>query len=163
MACKTLGEYGFNNFSLQTFCLKGTDANQISVKNATKETASLDLLYSDDLSGLVPNGTDLSTITPNIKLTENLSAPIFEGTNVGTITYSIDGSEYSCSLIASHNVYKSNFVKTLLELLLLIFFLFIFAKFLHYRNTKQNKRKKSYNKRNNKRNYINNFYPTYKN
>ncbi|MGN1300618.1 MAG: D-alanyl-D-alanine carboxypeptidase family protein [Clostridia bacterium] len=161
--CKTLFEYGFNNFSMQTFCLKGTVANQISVKNATKETASLDLLYSDDLSGLVPNGTDLSTITPNIKLTENLSAPIFEGTNVGTITYSIDGSEYSCSLIASHNVYKSNFVKTLLELLLLILFLFIFAKFLHYRNTKQNKRKKSYNKRNNKRNYINNFYPTYKN
>lgn len=160
--CKTLFEYGFNNYSIKSIAEKDSVAEQISVKNSTKETESLDLLYSDDLSGLVPDDVDISTITPNIKLTENLSAPILEGTNLGTITYTIDGFDYSCNLIASHTVYKSNFTKTLLELILLIFFLFLFAKFLHFKNKKNSKNRKSSNRKKNNRNYVNNFYPTYK-
>lgn len=160
--CKTLFEYGFNNYSIKSIAEKDSVAEQISVKNSTKETESLDLLYSDDLSGLVPDDVDISTIAPNIKLTENLSAPILEGTNLGTITYTIDGFDYSCNLIASHTVYKSNFTKTLLELILLIFFLFLFAKFLHFKNRKNSKNRKSSNRKKNNRNYVNNFYPTYK-
>lgn len=160
--CKTLFEYGFNNYSIKSIAEKDSVAEQISVKNSTKETESLDLLYSDDLSGLVPDDVDISTIAPNIKLTENLSAPILEGTNLGTITYTIDGFDYSCNLIASHTVYKSNFTKTLLELILLIFFLFLFAKFLHFKNKKNSKNRKSSNRKKNNRNYVNNFYPTYK-
>ena len=160
--CKTLFEYGFNNYSIKSIAEKDSVAEQISVKNSTKETESLDLLYSDDLSGLVPDDVDISTIAPNIKLTENLSAPILEGTNLGTITYTIDGFDYSCNLIASHTVYKSNFTKTLLELILLIFFLFLFAKFLHFKNKKVSKNRKSSNRKKNNRNYVNNFYPTYK-
>ena len=160
--CKTLFEYGFNNYSIKSIAEKDSVAEQISIKNSTKETESLDLLYSDDLSGLVPDDVDISTITPNIKLTENLSAPILEGTNLGTITYTIDGFDYSCNLIASHTVYKSNFTKTLLELILLIFFLFLFAKFLHFKNKKNSKNRKSSNRKKNNRNYVNNFYPTYK-
>ena len=160
--CKTLFEYGFNNYSIKSIAEKDSVAEQISVKNSTKETESLDLLYSDDLSGLVPDDVDISTIAPNIKLTENLSAPILEGTNLGTITYTIDGFYYSCNLIASHTVYKSNFTKKLLELILLIFFLFLFAKFLHFKNKKNSKNRKSSNRKKNNRNYVNNFYPTYK-
>lgn len=160
--CKTLFEYGFNNYSIKSIAEKDSVAEQISIKNSTKETESLDLLYSDDLSGLVPDDVDISTIAPNIKLTENLSAPILEGTNLGTITYTIDGFDYSCNLIASHTVYKSNFTKTLLELILLIFFLFLFAKFLHFKNKKNSKNRKSSNRKKNNRNYVNNFYPTYK-
>ena len=160
--CKTLFEYGFNNYSIKSIAEKDSVAEQISIKNSTKETESLDLLYSDDLSGLVPDDVDISTIAPNIKLTENLSAPILEGTNLGTITYTIDGFDYSCNLIASHTVYKSNFTKTLLELILLIFFLFLFAKFLHFKNKKVSKNRKSSNRKKNNRNYVNNFYPTYK-
>ena len=155
--CKTLFEYGFNNYSIKSIAEKDSVAEQISVKNSTKETESLDLLYSDDLSGLVPDDVDISTIAPNIKLTENLSAPILEGTNLGTITYTIDGFDYSCNLIASHTVYKSNFTKTLLELILLIFFLFLFAKFLHFKNKKVSKNRKSSNRKKNNRNYVNNF------
>lgn len=160
--CKTLFEFGFNNYSIQQIAEKNAVAKQIDVKNATKETKSLDLLYSDDLYGLIPDGVDLSTITPNIILTENLTAPIFEGTNLGTITYNIDGFDYSCTLLASHTVYKSDFVKTLLELMLLILFLFIFAKFLKFKNKKKTKNTKTSRSKKSSRNYVNNFYPSYK-
>ena len=160
--CKTLFEFGFNNYSIQQIAEKNAVAKQIDVKNATKETKSLDLLYSDDLYGLIPDGVDLSTITPNIILTENLTAPIFEGTNLGTITYNIDGFDYSCTLLASHTVYKSDFVKTLLELMLLILFLFIFAKFLKFKNKKKTKNTKTSRSNKSSRNYVNNFYPSYK-
>lgn len=132
--CKTLFEFGFNNYSIKQIAEKNAVAKHIDVKNATEETASLDLLYSDDLYGLLPNDLDFSNITPNIILTENLSAPIFEGTNLGTITYNIDGFDYSCNLLASHNVYRADSIKTLLELALLILFLFVFAKFLKLNN-----------------------------
>lgn len=141
--CKTLFEYGFNNYSIKQIATKDSVAEQVSVKNASSETESLDLLYSEDLSGLVPEDVDISTIEPTIQLTENLSAPISEGTNLGTITYNIDGFDYSCNLLASHTVYKSNFTKTLLELILLILFLFIFSKFLHLKNKRRSKKKKA--------------------
>ena len=160
--CKTLFEFGFNNYSIQQIAEKNAVAKQIDVKNATKETKSLDLLYSDDLYGLIPDDVDLSTITPNIILTENLTAPIFEGTNLGTITYNIDGFDYSCTLLASHTVYKSDFVKALLELMLLILFLFTFAKFLKFKNKKKTKNTKTSRSNKSSRNYVNNFYPSYK-
>lgn len=160
--CKTLFEYGFNNYSVKPIVSEGSVAQEVLVKNATSETENLDLLYSDDLSGLVPNDLDLNSITPTVTLTDGISAPIAEGTKLGTITYNIDGLDYSCDLLASHTVYKSNFMKTLLELILLILFLFIFAKFLNYKKRRRRKKSKSSRSKNNAKRYINNFYPTYK-
>ena len=171
--CKTLFEYGFNNYSNKVIAMKNKIATNVSVKNASSDTKSLDLLYSNNIIGLIPNNIDISTITPSIIITDNLSAPIFEGTNLGTITYNIDGINYSSELIASHTVYKNNFIKTLLEIILLIIFLFILSKFLHYKNKKQIyiKNKFNRNKKNNKQNHfkskkksgsIDNFYPSYK-
>lgn len=139
--CKALFEYGFNNYSEKTIVNKTDVAKQITVENATKETENLDLLYEDSLEGLIPNNVDISTYTPNIKLSDNISAPIFEGTKLGTATFDIDGFSYTCDLVASHTVYKSNYTKTLMELALLIIFLFIFAKFLHFVNNRKNNNK----------------------
>lgn len=157
--CKTLFEYGFNNYSMKQIAAKNSVAKQISVRNATKDTESLDLIYSEDLYGLVPNDVDIASITPNIKLTDDIAAPIFEGTNLGKITFNIDGFDYSCDLLASHTVYKNDFTKTLMELLLLILLLFIFAKIIKKTNKKKSKGKKS---NRNKKNYVSDFYPTYK-
>ena len=151
--CKALFEYGFNNYSEKTIVNKTDVAKQITVENATKETENLDLLYEDSLEGLIPNNVDISTYTPNIKLSDNISAPIFEGTKLGTATFDIDGFSYTCDLVASHTVYKSNYTKTLMELALLIIFLFIFAKFLHFiNNRKNNNRTNNYKKSKNSKN-----------
>ena len=91
--------------------------------------------------------------TKNIKLSDNISAPIFEGTKLGTATFDIDGFSYTCDLVASHTVYKSNYTKTLMELALLIIFLFILAKFLHFiNNRKNNNRTNNYKKSKNSKN-----------
>ena len=128
--CKTLFEYGFNNYSIVPIANKGEVGHTINIINATSETASLDLLYSEDLSVFVPNGFDVSSVTPNIKLTQGLFAPISEGTILGTISYDIDGTNYSCNLIASHTVYSNNLIKTAMELAILIIALILFAKLL---------------------------------
>lgn len=132
--CKTLFEYGFNNYSMVSIANKGDVGHTINVINATSETASLDLLYSENLSAFIPNGFDLSNVTPNIKLTQGLFAPISEGTILGSISYDIDGVNYSCNLVASHTVYSNNLIKTAMELILLIIVLILFAKFLKFKN-----------------------------
>lgn len=58
--CKTLFEYGFNNYSYKTVAKKGDVAKSITINNGTSETKSLDLLYSDDVNVLVSNSSDVS-------------------------------------------------------------------------------------------------------
>lgn len=159
--CKSLFEYGFNNFSTKQIAAKGSVARQITVKGATQDTAKLDLVYSDDILALIPNDYDLSSSIEDIKLTEDISAPISEGTNLGTVTFNIDNIDYSCSLLASHNVYKSNFTKTLMELILLIVFLILLSKYLKFRNNRKKTRSRKKRKKG-KKTYMNNFYPNYK-
>lgn len=156
--CKALFEYGFNNYSVKKIMEKGAVAHTIRIDNATKDTANLNLLYCEDVYALIPNDYDLSSVEPNIKLIDDITAPIAEGNKLGQITYNIDGMDYTCDLIASHSVFKSNVLKTLMELALLIIFLILFAKFLGYKNRK--KRKKRNKRKNNS--HIKNFYPTYK-
>ena len=134
--CKALFEYGFNNFSMVSIAKKGDVASNMKVPNSTKDSSSLDLLYSDDIYAFVPNGFDTSSVTPNIKLSSTF-APIAQDTILGTISYDIDGSNYSCNLLASHEVYKNQFAKTAMELSLLLIFLILLSKFL-----KRKKRRK---------------------
>jgi len=139
--CKALFEYGFNNFSMVSIAQKGDVASNMKVPNATKDSSSLDLLYSDDIYAFVPNGFDTSSVTPNIKLSSTF-APIAQDTILGTISYDIDGSNYSCNLLASHEVYKNQFTKTAMELALLLIFLILLSKFLKRKKRRKNYRKK---------------------
>lgn len=139
--CKALFEYGFNNFSMVSIAQKGDVASNMKVPNATKDSSSLDLLYSDDIYAFVPNGFDTSSVTPNIKLSSTF-APIAQDTVLGTISYDIDGSNYSCNLLASHEVYKNQFAKTAMELALLLVFLILLSKFLKRKKRRKNYRKK---------------------
>lgn len=139
--CKALFEYGFNNFSMVSIAKKGDVASNMKVPNATKDSSSLDLLYSDDIYAFVPNGFDTSSVTPNIKLSSTF-APIAQDTILGTISYDIDGSNYSCNLLASHEVYKNQFTKTAMELALFLIFLILLSKFLKRKKRRKNYRKK---------------------
>lgn len=139
--CKALFEYGFNNFSMVSIAQKGEVASNMKVPNATKDSSSLDLLYSDDIYAFVPNGFDTSSVTPNIKLSSSF-APIAQDTVLGTISYDIDGSNYSCNLLASHEVYKNQFAKTAMELALLLIFLILLSKVLKRKKRRKNYRKK---------------------
>ena len=160
--CKSLFEYGFNNYKHEIIAHKGDTAREIEISGGTNDSKNLNLVYSEDITALVPINYDVSSITPNVKLTENLYAPISEGTNLGSITFSIDGFDYSCDLLASHTVYKSNMGKTVIELCLVLAFLFIFAKILKFKNKKSKKRYKHAVKLKEYSKGIDGFYPKYR-
>ena len=101
------------------------------------------MLCESDISALIPNSIDVSTLTPSILLSDNISAPIAEGTNLGNISYTIDGITYTSNLIASHTVYKEDFIKVAMQLLLAIAFLLIFARILHHFNNSNGRKSKT--------------------
>lgn len=174
--CKSLFEYGFNNFSTQTVFTKGSIAHSLKINNATYETADLDLFYSENVTDLFPSTLDIQSYNPTLTLTQDISAPIAEGTVLGIANLELDGVTYSCNLIASHSVYRSQIVKTIMQILLLIIVLIIFAKFIKFINMgkKSKKRGRNYNthsssKKSKSKNfkssksknnyYVNDFYP----
>lgn len=160
--CKTLFEYGFNNYKHEVIAHKGDVAREIEVSGGTNDSKNLNLVYSEDITALVPINYDVSSTTPNVKLTENMYAPISEGTNLGSITFSIDGFDYSCDLLAAHTVYKSNMSKTVIELCLVLVFLFLFAKVLKFKNKRAKKRYKHAAKLRDYSKNLDGFYPKYR-
>lgn len=160
--CKTLFEYGFNNYKHEVIAHKGDVAREIEVSGGTNDSKNLNLVYSEDITALVPINYDVSSTTPNVKLTENMYAPISEGTNLGSITFSIDGFDYSCDLLASHTVYKSNMSKTVIELCLVLAFLLLFAKVLKFKNKRAKKRYKHAAKLRDYSKNLDGFYPKYR-
>ena len=154
----------------KTLFSKGSTVKSIEVVKGSSETKNLDLVCSSDVTALVSNDTDVEGIPMDITLSDGITAPIAEGTNLGTVSYTIDGVTYSSDLLASHNVYKSNFVKVSLEIILLMLALFIFGKIIHVfdsskKNKKIKKQRKSTKVKNRKKKssstYPEGFYPHY--
>lgn len=127
---KTLFDYGYNNYTIRKLRAKNAIASQIEIGNATKETRSLDLLISDDITALIPHDDLETDFSPEIQIQENLLAPIAQGQVVGKIIYNIDGIEYSSDLIASHSVEKSGFLTIIVQILLIFLILFFLYKLL---------------------------------
>lgn len=143
---KKIFEYGYNTYATRKLREKGAIAEQIEIKNATKETKDLDLLISDDITVLIRQSQLNDEITPEITLNENLSAPISEGSIVGTIKYNVEGIDYTSDLIASHSVEKSSLLFYIIQFILIFIILFILYKLIF---TNKKRKSKKYNSRNN--------------
>ena len=140
---KTIFDYGYDNYAIRVLRDKNAIATQIDIGNATKDTRSLDLLLSDNITAVISQD-DLDTdFSPDIQLQENLLAPISQGQIVGKIVYNIDGIEYSSDLIASHSVEKSDFLMLAVQIVFIVLFLFLLYKLLFQKNN----RKKYYRKK----------------
>lgn len=125
--CKTLFEYGFNNFSLEKVIGTTDTVDTIKVSGATSETRLLDLAVDHDIYAFVHSDYDLTSIVPNISLPEKIKAPILKDSVLGTVSYTVDGITYTADLVASHDVNKSNLFKILLVLLLAIVLFILLA------------------------------------
>ena len=146
---KTLFEFGYNNYTTRKIRDKNAIVTQVDIANGTKETKSLDLLISDDVTALIPQ-KDLDTeFEPEIQYSDMLLAPISQGQILGKVVYNIDGIEYSSNLVASHSVEKSGFSKITIQIFMIIIILFLLYKLLF--GDKKNKKIK---KKNKKRKYI---------
>ena len=135
---KKVFEYGYNNYTIKKLKEKGSVAKQIEIPNGSKETKNLDLLISDDITAIIKHSEN--DISPEIKLNDNLVAPISKSQILGTITYTIDGTEYTANLQASHSVEKIDYSIILVQLLLFIFTIFILSIMLCSKKQKYKKK-----------------------
>ena len=138
---KTLYDYVYDNFTMSTIAKKSDVINTIEVKGATSETKSLDLVLANDISAMINVQDEGKTITPEIKLNDEIKAPIATNTIIGTATYTANGTTYTENLLASHDVQKDETLIYILRAVLIIIFviLILFIVFKIMRN--KNKRK----------------------
>ena len=86
---KTLFEFGYNNYTTRKIRDKNAIVTQVDIANGTKETKSLDLLISDDVTALIPQ-KDLDTeFEPEIQYSDMLLAPISQGQILGKVVYNL--------------------------------------------------------------------------
>ena len=101
-----LFDYGYDNFDFKNIVEEKKVIKNIEVENGNKDTKNLDLYAKGTITDYIKTEINLSEITPTIELNEPIRAPIQTGDVLGKVTYSIDGTNYSTDLIASHDVVK---------------------------------------------------------
>lgn len=131
-------EYGFNNYEIKTIKKKGSIIKQIQVSNAKKDSENLNLLVEHDIEALTQVDTDISNISPEIEIKENLKGPVFKDDVVGNVSYTVDGTKYTSNLIAESDVPESQVVSIIVKISIILFVLVLLACI-----TKKTKKKKS--------------------
>lgn len=145
--CKTLFNYGFDNYEYITIQDEKAVVKQVEVENGSKSSKNLNVVVKDKIEVFTKNDTDLSKLEPTIEINENLKAPLAENTVIGKITYNIDGEEITSDLIAGGSVYPSDFEITIFRILLLFLILYAVFKLLKHFSKKKPNNKNSSNKR----------------
>lgn len=103
---KQLFDFAYENYAFKEIINKNKVISTIDVQHATKETASLDVIVSNNISTIVPSDINIENIHKTIYIAEDISAPITQNQVIGQITFSVDGLNYTTNLIASHDVEK---------------------------------------------------------
>ena len=103
----SLLDYGFNNFSYQSFGNSGDVVKEITVTKGDSE--SVNAVYETSPSFLIKKGEE-SSVTYEISLDDSVQAPVTEGQQLGTISYYLMGEKIAeVSLVAESSVSKMNF------------------------------------------------------
>ena len=104
---KKLYNWAFDNFSLQQIIDTNDPQTEIPVE-LSAEKDFLVLTAAEDLSAVLPNNTDLSTLTYQMDVPEEVMAPIHMGDEIGTVTISKDGVVYGkTKLVAGEDISRS--------------------------------------------------------
>lgn len=143
-----LFKYGYDNYKIAKIATKDSIIEEIAIENATKDTKNLSLLLKDDITGLIPAGSNLVNLDYSVQLNNLIAAPIQEGEVLGKITYKIGDFEYSADLVAAHSVEEFDPITMLWQIALALFVLFILAKLIlpKKKSRKKSKKKKNYKK-----------------
>lgn len=141
---KNIFEYGYSNYTVKKIKDKNDKITQIEIPKATKDTKSLDLSISDEITAIIKQSENENDILPTININDNLSAPIAKGTVVGNLKYVIDDVEYTADLIAANDVQKSSFIIKLIQIVLLVVVIYLIYKLVVSNNKKKRRRKITY-------------------
>lgn len=135
-------KYGFDDFEFSNIVEENSVIKNIEIENGKKDSKSLDLVAKDTLSAYLNNEFDKETLSPEINLIDDLTAPISTGTVLGTATYTVDNITYTTELLASHDVEKKLGIEIYI-LILGIILLLIGLVILKKSFKKKNKSKKT--------------------
>lgn len=81
-------DYGFNNFSYQSFGKTGDLIQTVSIDKGVQ--ATIPVVLENDAGILLEKGSE-KNIEQTVTIEENISAPISVGQKVGEISFSLDG------------------------------------------------------------------------
>lgn len=124
--CKTLFEYGFNNFSYRKIKDSNSLVTNINVLGATEDTKNLNVLVKNDITIFLENNFDINNLESKLELDTPLVAPIKKGSIIGKISYNVDGINYSSELIAENEVNVVNYILIIFRLVLILLIIFMF-------------------------------------
>ena len=97
-------DYGFNNFSYQSFGKSGDLIQTISIDKGVR--ATIPVVLENDTGILLEKGSE-KNIEQTVTIDENISAPISSGQKVGEISFSLDGEVLSTvNLVSQVSVNK---------------------------------------------------------
>ena len=85
-------DYGFNNFSYQSFGKAGDLIQTVSIDKGVQ--ATIPVVLENDAGILLAKGSE-KNIEQTVTIDENISAPISIGQKVGEISFSLDGEVLS--------------------------------------------------------------------
>lgn len=142
--CISLFNYGFGNYKYDTLCKANEVFKVVSPRNASKDTKSLNVLYETDINALLDANTISTDLSPEVNLDDSLKAPITKGSVIGSISYTIDGINYTTNLIAGQDILANSTFSIVIKVVLVLFVLYVFKRFLNRGN---GKRKKAKNKK----------------
>lgn len=100
----SLLDYGFSNFSYQSFANKNDIVKPINVTKGV--SSSVNAVYESSPSFIVKKGEE-SSISYEISLNDSVQAPVSQGQILGSINYSLNGNSLSTvNLIADTSIDK---------------------------------------------------------
>lgn len=104
---KELLEYGFKNYSVHNLIAANSYVTSVSVADASFNP-NLDIIAAEDLSCVLPKAPNIwDSITKNIEIKDNISAPVKKGTVLGSVEFVKDGVTIGdVNLVASRNIEK---------------------------------------------------------
>ncbi|AEV69576.1 D-alanyl-D-alanine carboxypeptidase family protein [Acetivibrio clariflavus] len=104
---KELLEYGFKNYSQKNLIAENTYVTSVTVADASFNP-NLDLVAAEDFKCILPNDPDaFDSVSKNIKVKENITAPVKKGTVLGSVEFVKDGFVLGeVNLIASRDIEK---------------------------------------------------------
>ena len=104
---KKLYNWAFDNFSLQQIIDTNDPQTEIAVELSAEKDFVV-LTAAEDLSAVLPNDTDIATLTYQLDVPEEVMAPIYVGDEIGTVTISKDGVVYGkTKLVAGEDISRS--------------------------------------------------------
>lgn len=144
--CKTLFEYGFNNFEYKDYCNKDALMNTENIEQIPDILKNSKIAFQDDIKLYVNTA---AAVNETITWKEDLQYPILKHQIVGNITYTIEDKEYSSDLYSVDLLLPPDVEKAVSSVyyaligLLIVFILVVIAEFIIFKRIKKKKTENS--------------------